>query len=165
MVSKISPCLWFDGRAEEAANFYVSLFKDGSIDTVCRFPEVNPSPAPFEPGQVLLVEFTLFGQSYQALNGGPDFVPNEAVSLAVTCADQAEVDRYFDLLTADGGSPAPCGWVKDKFGFSWQLQPVALMEMHRSGDGAAIARMMQAMMPMQKLDIARLQAAFDGETA
>jgi predicted 3-demethylubiquinone-9 3-methyltransferase (glyoxalase superfamily) len=163
-MSKISPCLWFDGKAEEAANFYVSLFGDGSIDAISRYPEHNPTPAPFAPGQVLVVEFTLFGQSYQALNGGPEFLANEAVSLAVGCRDQAEVDRYFEALTADGGSPAPCGWVKDKYGFSWQLQPDAIMAMHRSGDAVAVARMMDAMMTMQKLDIAVLTAAFEGET-
>jgi predicted 3-demethylubiquinone-9 3-methyltransferase (glyoxalase superfamily) len=163
-MSKISPCLWFDGQAEEAANFYVSVFKDGSIDLISRYPSENPTPAPFEPGQVLVVEFTLFGQSYQALNGGPDFAFTEAVSLAVGCRDQVELDGYYDALTANGGSPAPCGWLKDKYGMSWQLQPDAIMAMYKSGDGEAIGRMMKVMMTMQKLDIAALQAAFDGET-
>lgn len=164
-MSKISPTLWFDGKAEEAANFYLSVFKDGSIDFISRYPDHNPSPAPFKPGDVLVVEFTLFGQSYQALNGGPDFVPNEAVSLAVGCRDQAELDGYFDALTADGGSPGPCGWVKDKYGFSWQLQPDAIMDLYKSGDAAGIGRMMDAMMTMQKLDEARMVAAFKGEAA
>ena len=163
-MSKISPCLWFDGQAEEAANFYVSLFKDASIDLVSRYPEGNPSPAPFQPGQVLVVEFSLFGQSYQALNGGPNFAFTEAVSLAVGCGDQLELDGYFDALTADGGSPGPCGWLKDKYGLSWQLQPDAIMAMYKSGNGGGIARMMDAMMQMQKLDIALLEAAFEGET-
>jgi predicted 3-demethylubiquinone-9 3-methyltransferase (glyoxalase superfamily) len=114
--------------------------------------------------RVLLVEFTLRGQSYQALNGGPHFTFNEAVSLSVTCEDQAELDRYFDALTADGGSPGPCGWVKDKYGLSWQLATRGIMANYRSGDRAGIARMMAVMMTMQKLDSAAMQAAFEGES-
>jgi predicted 3-demethylubiquinone-9 3-methyltransferase (glyoxalase superfamily) len=163
-MSKISPCLWFDGQAEEAANFYVSLFGDGSVDFVSRYPEENPFPAPFPAGTAMLVEFSLFDQSYQALNGGPDFSFSEAVSLSVECRDQAELDRYFDALTADGGSPGPCGWLKDKYGLSWQLVPEEMSVLQRSDDAAAIGRMMQAMMTMQKLDLAALKAAFDGET-
>lgn len=163
MQSKISPCLWFNGQAEEAANFYVSVFADGEIGAISRFPEDNPFPAPLPPGHALVVEFTLFGQSYQALNGGPMFTFSEAVSLSVLCADQAELDRYFDALTADGGSPAPCGWLKDKYGMSWQLVPRAFVQMMESGNTAAIGRVMTALSTMQKIDIATLRAAFDGE--
>ncbi len=163
-MNKISPCLWFDGNALEAANFYVSVF-GGSVDLVSYFPQDHDSPAPFEGGQVLLVVFTLLGQTYQGLNGGPQFPFSEAVSLSVACQDQAELDRYYAALTADGGSPAPCGWLKDKFGFSWQLAPAAMEDWYGSGDKAAISRMMAVMMTMQKLDIPALQAAFDGETA
>lgn len=164
MMSKISPCLWFDGQAEEAAHFYVSVF-GGSVDHVSYYPDENPSPAPGRGGRVLLVEFTLFGQSYQALNGGPQFSFTEAVSLSVGCRDQAELDRYYGGLTADGGSPGPCGWVKDKYGLSWQLVTNGIMDNYRSDDKAGIARMMQVMMTMQKLDTAAMQAAFEEEAA
>lgn len=164
MTDAIAPCLWFDGQAEEAAHFYVSVF-GGSVDHVSYFPADNPTPSPTPSDRVLLVEFTLRGQGYQALNGGPDFTFTEAVSLSVACEDQAELDRLFDALTGDGGSDGPCGWVKDKYGLSWQLVTRGIMANYRSQDAAGIARMMAAMMPMRKLDIAAMQAAFDGETA
>lgn len=163
-MSKISPCLWFNRQAEEAARFYVSVF-GGSVDFVSHYPDSQPSPAPFKGGDVLMVEFTLFGDSYQALNGGPDFHFNEAVSLSISCKDQAEVDHYFEVLTADGGSPGPCGWVKDKYGLSWQIVPQEIMELYKTGNGPAIQRMMAEMMTMQKLDAARMKAAFEGEAA
>lgn len=163
-MSKISPCLWFNGQAEEAARFYVSTFGDGSIDAIGRYPQDNPFPAPFPPGSVMLVEFTLFGQKYQALNGGPHFTFSEAISLSVRCKDQAELDRYFDALTADGGSSGPCGWLKDKYGLSWQLVPEAYVRMMESGDAAGITRTMAEVAKMSKLDIATLEAAFAGET-
>ncbi len=162
-MSKISPCLWFNGEAEEAAAHYTGVF-GGSIDFISRYPQDHGVPAPFEAGTALVVEFTLFGQSYQALNGGPDFRFDEAISLSVACNDQAELDGYYDALTADGGSPGPCGWLKDRYGLSWQLVPVAMDAMYKSGDAQGIGRMMQAMMKMQKLDIAALEAAFEGET-
>ena len=109
--------------------------------------------------------FTLLGQRYQALNGGPQFPFTEAVSLSVACQDQAELDRYYDALTADGGSPAPCGWLKDKYGLSWQLVTEGIMANYHSGDQAGIDRMIKVMMTMQKLDTAAMQAAFDGEAA
>ncbi|GLV21678.1 VOC family protein [Sphingobium sp. TomMM35A] len=161
-MSKISPCLWFNGQAEEAARFYVSVF-GGSVDSISRYPHDVPGPAPFKEGDVLLVEFTLFDQSYQGLNGGAEFGFTEAVSLSISCKDQAEVDRYFDALTADGGAPGPCGWVKDKFGLSWQIVPEEVMEMHRKG-GPGIQPMMAEMMTMQKLDLARMKAAYEGAT-
>ncbi|HKT77607.1 MAG TPA: VOC family protein [Sphingobium sp.] len=163
-MSKISPCLWFNGQAEEAARFYVATFGDGSVDAVSRYPEGSPVPAPFKAGDVLVVEFTLFGQSYQALNGGPEFGFTEALSLSVSCKDQAELDRYFDALTADGGSPGPCGWLKDKYGLSWQLVSQEIMDLYKTGNGPGIQRMMAVMMTMQKLDLGRMKAAFEGET-
>ncbi|SCW67870.1 Glyoxalase superfamily enzyme, possibly 3-demethylubiquinone-9 3-methyltransferase [Sphingobium faniae] len=163
-MSKISPCLWFDGQAEEAARFYTSVF-GGSVDGISHYPPGASSPSPFREGDVLLVEFTLFGQSYQALNGGPQFTFDEAVSLSVACQDQAEIDRLFDALTADGGQPGPCGWVKDKYGLSWQLAPEEILALQKSGDKEAIGRMMAALMTMGKLDIAALKAAFEGEVA
>lgn len=163
-MDKISPCLWFDGQAEEAAHYYASVF-GGSVDHVAYYPEQNPSPSPMPGGSVLLVEFTLFGQSYQALNGGPQFQFDEAISLSVACEDQAELDHYFDVLTADGGKPGPCGWVTDRYGLSWQLVTKGIMANYRTGDRQGIARMMQAMMSMEKLDTAAMQAAFEGRAA
>lgn len=162
MMDKIAPCLWFDGQAEEAARFYASVF-GGSVDHVSYYPQDNPSPSPFVTGSVLLVQFTLFGQSYQALNGGPQFTFDEAISLSVACADQAELDRYFAALTADGGKDGPCGWVTDKYGLSWQLVTRQILDNYRTDDKAGIARMMQVMMTMRKLDTAAMQAAFEGE--
>ncbi|MCP1468788.1 putative 3-demethylubiquinone-9 3-methyltransferase (glyoxalase superfamily) [Sphingobium sp. OAS761] len=163
-MSRISPCLWFDGQAEEAARFYASVF-GGTVDHVTYYPDENPSPSPLPGGSVLLVEFSLFGDSYQALNGGPKFPFTEAVSLSVSCADQAELDRYFDALTANGGKPGPCGWVTDKYGLSWQLVPAEVEALYRTDDKVGIKRMMGVMMSMQKLDLARMKAAFEGETA
>ena len=163
-MSKISPCLWYNGQAEEAARFYVSLF-GGTVDFISRYPDDNPSPSPFKGGDVLLVEFTLFGASYQALNGGPEFGFTEAVSLSVACKDQAEIDRYFEALTADGGSPGPCGWLKDKYGLSWQLVTQEIMDLYKTGDGPGVQRMMAEMMTMQKLDTGRMKAAFEGKSA
>ncbi|MES2157215.1 MAG: VOC family protein [Pseudomonadota bacterium] len=163
-MTAIAPCLWFDGQAEEAARYYVGIF-GGSVDHVSYYPDENPSPSPMQGGSVLLVEFTLFGQSYQALNGGPQFTFDEAISLSVGCEDQAELDRYFDALTADGGKDGPCGWVTDKYGLCWQLVTRGIMANYHSDDRAGIARMVQAMMTMRKLDTAAMQAAFDGKIA
>jgi predicted 3-demethylubiquinone-9 3-methyltransferase (glyoxalase superfamily) len=129
---KLYPCLWFDGKAEEAASFYTSLLPNSSVDKVWRSPADTPSgPA----GMVLVVDFTVGGQQFQALNGGPDFQFNEAVSFVIECDDQAEVDRLWDTLIADGGEPGPCGWLKDRFGVSWQIVPKALNEMGRRRPG------------------------------
>ena len=163
-MTAITPCLWFDGQAEEAARYYAGIF-GGSVDHVTYYPDENPSPSPMQGGSVLLVEFTLFGQSYQALNGGPQLTFDEAISLSVGCQDQAELDRYFDALTADGGKDGPCGWVTDKYGLCWQLVTRGIMANYHSNDKAAIARMMGAMMTMRKLDTAAMQAAFDGKIA
>jgi len=164
MTGRIATCLWFNGRAEEAARFYVSLL-GGSIDAISRYPAEPPPQAPFPGGTEMLVEFTVMGQRFQILNGGPHFTLDEAASMCLTCKDQAELDARFDALTAEGGSDGPCGWLKDRFGLSWQLVPEAMLDMQKSGDGAGVQRMMDAMMGMRKLDIAALTAAFQGERA
>jgi predicted 3-demethylubiquinone-9 3-methyltransferase (glyoxalase superfamily) len=159
---KVYPCLWFDGKAEEAANFYVSLIPDSRVDRVWRSPADTPSGP---EGMVLLVDFTVGGQQLQALDGGPDFHFNEAISLVIECEDQAEVDRLWDTLTADGGEPGPCGWLKDRYGLSWQIVPKALNEMLEGPDRDGARRAMEAMLQMGKLDEAELQRAFRGEAA
>ena len=159
-MSKVKPCLWFDGVAEEAANFYVSLLPDSRIDRVNRSPADNPStPA----GAVLLVEFTLAGQPFQGLNGGPQFPFTEAVSFSVECEDQAEIDRLWDALTADGGKPVQCGWLKDRYGLSWQIVPKAMGRLMGGSDPSGAKRAMQAMLKMVKLDIGELERAYRGE--
>lgn len=158
-MQKITPCLWFDRNAEEAANFYVTLVPDGRIDEVTRAPADYPSGS---AGDVLTVSFTLAGQSFVALNGGPEFGFNEAVSFTIYCDDQAEVDRLWAALTADGGAPVACGWLKDRFGLSWQIIPKLLPELLASDDRDAAGRAMRAMMDMVKLDIAALLRAFEG---
>ena len=159
-MSRITPCLWFDGKAEEAAQFYVSLLPDSHIDSVLLSPADNPStPA----GAVVTVDFTLAGQKLQGLNGGPDFTFNEAVSFQIDCEDQAEVDRLWNALSEDGGQPGPCGWIKDRFGLSWQIIPRALARMLSDPDTEAAGRAMQAMLKMGKIDVAELERAFRGE--
>ncbi len=156
----ITPSLWFDMRAEEAAEFYASLFPDSHVDEVMRAPADNPST---KAGDVLVVQFTLAGQPFSAINGGPEFPFTEAVSFVVDCEDQAEVDRYWEALTADGGEPGPCGWLKDRFGLSWQIVPREMGEYLRGPDPAGAARAMQAMLGMGKLDVAGLRAAYEGD--
>jgi predicted 3-demethylubiquinone-9 3-methyltransferase (glyoxalase superfamily) len=159
-LEKITPNLWFDGNAEEAATFYVSLFPDSRIDQVVRSPADNPSTA---RGEVVVVEFTLAGQPYAGINGGPQYSFTEAVSFAIECDDQAEVDRYWDLLIADGGSAGRCGWCKDRFGLSWQITPKRLRQLLASPDREAAERTMQAMLGMEKIETAALERAFRGE--
>ncbi|MHA3978841.1 VOC family protein [Halovulum sp. GXIMD14794] len=161
-ISKISPCLWFDTEAEEAARFYASIFPDASVDRVMRAAADTPGP---KTGAVLFVEFTLCGQSFQALNGGEDKPFTDAISLSVLCKDQAEVDRYWDALTADGGAEVACGWLSDKYGLRWQIVPEPMLTYLRSDDAEAAGRAMQAMMGMVKLDIAALAAAYEGRGA
>ncbi len=152
------PCLWFDGKAEEAANFYTSLLPDSRVDKVWRSPADTPSgPA----GMVLTVDFTLNGQRFLGLNGGPEFNFNEAVSFVIECEDQAEVDRLWDALTANGGEPGPCGWLKDRFGLSWQIVPRQLNELIEDPDPDRARRAMEAMLKMGKLEAAELQRAAD----
>jgi predicted 3-demethylubiquinone-9 3-methyltransferase (glyoxalase superfamily) len=160
VVDKISPCLWFDGEAEEAARFYTSIFPNSNITSVDRTPGDTPSGP---KNSVLTVNFTLDGQSFIGLNGGPEFKFNEAISLSIDCDDQAEVDRYWDALLADGGEPSVCGWLKDKFGVSWQVVPRQLPEMLNSSDREAAARALEAMLKMVKIDVAELERAYSGD--
>ena len=155
---KVYTCLWFDGKAEEAANFWVSLLPDSHVDKVWRSPADTPSgPA----GMVLTVDFTLGGQRFQGLNGGPEFRFSEATSIVVECDSQAEVDRLWNALTADGGEPGPCGWLQDRFGVSWQIVPRRLYELTGDPDPERARRAMEAMLQMGKIDIAELERAAD----
>jgi predicted 3-demethylubiquinone-9 3-methyltransferase (glyoxalase superfamily) len=155
----LTTCLWFDTQAEEAASFYTGVFKDSRPGRVYRNTEAGPGPA----GSVVLVEFELNGQKFSALNGGPQFTFNEAVSIVVPCADQAEVDYYWDSLLSGGGQEVACGWLRDKYGLAWQIVPARLFEMLSSPDQAAAARATQVMLNMVKLDIAALERAYAGE--
>ncbi|MBB3457621.1 putative 3-demethylubiquinone-9 3-methyltransferase (glyoxalase superfamily) [Rhizobium sp. BK313] len=157
-MSKIAPCLWFERGAEEAAKFYVSLFPDSRIDHVQK--NIVDTPAG-KADSVLVVDFTLAGQRFMALNGGMRFEYTHAISLEVDCTDQAEVDRLWDGL-ADGGAIEQCGWLKDRYGVSWQIVPTVLGKLLSDPDPVRAARVMQAMMQMVKLDIAGLQAAYQG---
>jgi predicted 3-demethylubiquinone-9 3-methyltransferase (glyoxalase superfamily) len=151
--AKVRTCLWFDGKAEEAAHFYVSLISGSRIDHIFR-----PTPN----GPALTVAFTLAGTPYVALNGGPHFTFTEAASISVTTQDQDETDRMWSALTADGGQESRCGWLKDKFGLSWQIVPARLPELLTDPDPQRSKRAMEAMMQMSKIDITRLEAATDG---
>jgi predicted 3-demethylubiquinone-9 3-methyltransferase (glyoxalase superfamily) len=161
-MSKITPCLWFDGNAEEAAGLYVSLLPDSRVDSVARSPADNPSTA---TGAVFVVDFTLAGQPFRALNGGPQFPFTEAVSFVIDCEDQAEVDRLWKALLEGGGSPGRCGWLKDRYGMSWQIVPRQLGEMLGDPDAQKARRAMEAMLRMSKIEVAAMRAAFDGEGA
>ena len=154
----ISLCLWFDRQAEEAAKFYTSIFLDSRIDGILRASVDTPGANTGEP---LLVDFTRAGQKYQALNGGAHDHFNDAMSLVVTCQDQAEADRLWDALLADGGQPVQCGWLKDKFGVSWQIVPDVLPQMLNDQDREKSTRVMEAMIQMVKLDIGELQKAYN----
>jgi predicted 3-demethylubiquinone-9 3-methyltransferase (glyoxalase superfamily) len=156
-MQKVTPCLWFDGQAEQAASYYVSLLPDSRIDRVVRSPADTPSgPA----GMVLLVEFTLAGNKFVGLNGGPQFPFTEAVSFQIACENQAEVDRLWAALSA-GGSTGDCGWLKDRWGLSWQIVPTRLFQLLADPDPNRSRRAMEAMMTMTKLDIAALERAAD----
>jgi predicted 3-demethylubiquinone-9 3-methyltransferase (glyoxalase superfamily) len=159
MPSKIRPCLWFATEAEEAANFYVSLLPDSRVDRVQRSPVDYPGG---KAGAVLVVDFTLAGQGFMALNGGMRVEYTDAVSFQIDCADQAEVDRLWDALTSNGGKPVQCGWLKDRYGASWQVVPRALPQLLADPDPAKAQRAMQAMMQMVKIDVAALQKAAAG---
>jgi predicted 3-demethylubiquinone-9 3-methyltransferase (glyoxalase superfamily) len=151
-VQKITPFLWFDNQAEEAANFYVSIFKNSKLGKIVRYGEAGPGPE----GSVMTVAFELEGQQFTALNGGPHFKFAEAVSFVVDCTSQAEVDYFWDKLTAGGGQPSQCGWLKDKYGLSWQITPRILIEFITDADQAKSQRVFRAMLRMTKIDIAKL---------
>ncbi len=152
----ITPCLWFDNQAEEAAAFYVSIFPNSRILSTIPYPEGAPGPA----GSTMLVTFELDGVEIQALNGGPIFSFTEAISLSVKADTQEEIDRLWEELTADGGEPGPCGWLKDRYGLSWQVVPDVLPELAK--DPERYQRAMQALLQMTKIDLAELRAAADG---
>jgi len=158
-MQKITPFLWFDDRAEEAMNFYVSIFRNSKVLSVTRFGDAGPGPK----GAVMTASFELDGQPFTALNGGPQFPFTPAVSFVVNCETQQEVDQYWEKLTAGGGSPEPCGWLKDKYGLSWQIVPTALPQMLKDTDVQRSKRVMQALMQMKKIDVARLKQAYAGE--
>ena len=153
---KISPMLWFDTQAEEAAKFYTGIFKNSKIGAVSRYGKGMPMPE----GTAMTVSFEIDGQTFNALNGGPQFKFTEAISLVVNCDTQEEIDRYWDQLTSGGGKPVQCGWLKDKYGLSWQIVPSILPKL---ASGEKSGRVMQALMQMVKLDIAKLQAAADAK--
>ena len=157
-VQKITPFLWFDNNAEEAVKFYTSIFGNSKIGKVMRNGDNGPGPK----GSVLVMDFELEGQQFNALNGGPMYKFTPAISLLVLCDDQKEVDRLWSKLTADGGKEVQCGWLEDKFGLSWQVVPKAFMEMVSDKDPVKVGRVMAAMMQMVKFDIKKLEAAFKG---
>ncbi|MEZ4671109.1 MAG: VOC family protein [Anaerolineae bacterium] len=154
----VTPFLWFDNQTEEAMNFYTSLFKDSKVHSVSRYPDGMPGMG----GQVMSATFELNGQIIMALNGGPQYKFTEAVSLFVSCETQAEVDELWEKLTANGGEEGPCGWLKDKFGLSWQIVPTALGQMLGDPDQEKSNRALQAMLKMKKIDVAVLRQAFEG---
>ncbi len=157
-MDNISTFLWFDGQAEEAAEFYTGLFPDSRIDEATRTPMDYPGGA---EGDVITVAFTLSGRSFIAMNGGPDHPFTDAISLSIDCADQAEVDRYWDAL-GDGGAPVACGWIKDRFGLSWQVTPRILPRLLADPDRAKAKRVMDAMVQMVKIDVAAIETAAKG---
>lgn len=161
-MTSMTTCLWFDGCAEEAAQFYAATFPDSAVGAITRSPLDYPSG---KAGDVITVDFTLLGQKFFGLNGGPMFKFSEAVSFQIHTEDQAETDRYWAALTADGGEESACGWCRDKFGLSWQITPRRLTELMQSSDPEAARRGMAAMMTMRKIDIAALDRAVAGVPA
>ena len=156
-MQKITPFLWFDGKAEEAANSYTSIFENSKIVSIARYGEAGPGPK----GSVMTVEFQLEGQNFIALNGGPQFKFTEAISLSVNCKTQEEVDNFWKKLS-EGGEEGPCGWLKDRYGLSWQINPTVLGEMLNDPDPAKAQRVMKAMLQMKKIDVKRLKQAYEG---
>lgn len=155
-MQKITPFLWFDGNAEEAANSYTSIFENSKIVNITRYGEAGPGPK----GSVMTVEFQLEGQDFIALNGGPQFKFTEAISFSVNCETQEEVDNFWKKLS-EGGEEGPCGWLKDRYGLSWQINPTVLGEMLNDADSAKAQRVMKAMLQMKKIDVKRLKQAYE----
>jgi predicted 3-demethylubiquinone-9 3-methyltransferase (glyoxalase superfamily) len=153
----IAPCLWFSSNAEEAVNYYVSVFDDSKVLHVDRFNETGPAP----DAPVVFIEFQINGQPFQAINGGDEIPFSWAISFSISCRDQAEVDRYWDRFIADGGEESQCGWLKDKYGVSWQIVPERLMEMQRSKDRDRAGKAMRKMLTMRKLNVAELETAYN----
>lgn len=162
-MQKITPFLWFDNQAEEAAKFYTSVFKNSKVGRILRYDETSAKAAGGQVGSVLTIEFEIEGQKFTALNGGPDFKFNESVSFVVNCKTQEEVDYFWEKLTADGGQESACGWLKDKFGVSWQITPTTLIDMLHDKDAKKAERVMKAMMQMRKIEINKLEAAYAGK--
>src|SRR5213594_1751951 len=164
-MQKFTPFLWFDDQAEEAANFYTSIFKNSRVGNILRYGEeaarVSESGRPV--GSVLTIEFEIAGQKFVALNGGPQFKFNESVSFVVNCETQEEVDYFWEKLTADGGEESQCGWLKDKYGLSWQITPTVLIDMLHDKDPQKAERVMKAMLQMQRIDIEKLKVAYAGK--
>jgi len=154
---RITTCLWFDNQAEEAAAFYCSIFKNSKVGKIARYGDAGPGPK----GEPMVVTFNLDGREFMGLNGGPIFKFTEAISLVVHCEDQAEIDYYWEKFTADGGQEGQCGWLKDKFGLSWQIVPSIIGQL-LTGDPERANRVMTAVMPMKKLDLQMMQNAYDG---
>jgi predicted 3-demethylubiquinone-9 3-methyltransferase (glyoxalase superfamily) len=159
---KIAPCLWYDNQAEEAAKFYVSVFKNSKIGRTSCYSGEGQKVHGHEDGHVLTVEFELEGQKFVALNGGPQFKFSEAISFQVFCEDQKEIDYYWDKLREGGGEESQCGWLKDRFGLSWQVAPTILIDMLLDKDRAKVDRVFKAFMPMKKFDLAKLKQAYAG---
>jgi predicted 3-demethylubiquinone-9 3-methyltransferase (glyoxalase superfamily) len=162
-MQKITPFLWFDNQAEEAVNFYVSIFKNSKVGKVTRYDEASSKAAGRPEGSVMTMEFQLEGQNFVAINAGPHFKFTEAISFVVDCGSQEEVDYFWAKLTADGGQESQCGWLKDKYGLSWQITPRVLIEMIGDKDPQKAQRVMEAMLQMKKIDIATLKRAYDSE--
>jgi predicted 3-demethylubiquinone-9 3-methyltransferase (glyoxalase superfamily) len=162
-MQKITPFLWFNNNAEAAAKFYTSIFKKSRLGTIARYDEAGEKVSGQPAGSVMTVDFQIEGQDFIALNGGPIFKFNESISFVVNCKTQKEVDYYWKKLTAGGGKEVQCGWLKDKFGVSWQIVPVELNKLMRTKDAAKSKRVMEAMLKMVKLDIKKLKAAYAGK--
>ncbi len=158
-MQKITPFLWYDDKAEEAAKFYCSIFKDSKVLSINRYGDAGPGPK----GSVMVAEFQIEGQKFVALNGGPHFKFTEAISFVINCETQEEVDYFWEKLTADGGAESQCGWLRDKYGLSWQVVPTVLIELMKDKDPEKSQRVMKAMLQMKKIDIPTLKRAYEGE--
>jgi len=161
-IKKLTSCLWFDGNAEEAAKFYVSVFKSGKLGRISHYPNEGQDVHKQPEGRVLVVEFELDGQQFLGLNGGPQFKFTEAVSFIIACDTQQEIDYYWQKLGVEGGQPSQCGWLKDKFGLSWQVAPSKIGDWITDPDKKKSARVFAAVMPMEKIDLATLEKAYEG---